>query len=123
MFAAAAAAACAPVASAPAPPSEWIEIGVATDGTRALVDAQSIESAAGEVRVRQRFILGKPRDDGVQWLDQDVVYLCPSRTVRIMATTAYDGDGRGERIPRPEAEPERRIMAGTLPEYIFDVLC
>lgn len=120
---AAAAAACSPVASAPAPPAEWIEIGIGTDGTRALVDTQSISGTAGEVRVRQRFILGKPREGGMQWLDQDVIYLCPSRMVKILRTLAYGRDGRAERISGHAAEPERGILPGTLPEYILDVLC
>jgi hypothetical protein len=123
MFAAAAAAASSPVASAPAPPAEWIEIGVATDGTRALVDAQSIQSTAGEVRVRQRFILGKPRAGGTQFLGQDVIYQCPNKTAKTLRTLAYDANGRIERVSRHEAEPEQRILPGTLPEYIFDVLC
>jgi hypothetical protein len=123
MFAAAAAGACAPVASAPAPPAEWIAIGVATDGTKALVDAQTIQSTGGEVRVRQRFILGKPRAGGTRFLDQDVIYHCPRRSAKTLSTLAYDATGLIEQVSRHEAEPEQRILPGTLPEYIFDVLC
>lgn len=101
----------------------WIEIGVATDGTRALVHDEPVTLAHGQVGIRQRFLRPKAEFGSATRIEQDVVYDCPGQRVLTRASVEYSEDGsiiRSERLRPPAQDP---IVAGSLPELIYDALC
>lgn len=105
--------------------SDWIEIGVATDGTRALVDRTSIIEAGSRVALWQRFAFGrsKARSGGPAAVDQLVVYDCPARTVWTLESRDVDETGKVGPL-RPAGQPrEDPVPPGSLPELIYDAVC
>jgi hypothetical protein len=105
--------------------SEWVEVGVATDSTRAFVNRSSIRETGARVALWQRFALGsaKPRGGAAEAVEQLVVYDCPTRIVSTLESRELTGKGvllRSQRFQPPIEDP---IRAGTLPEYIFEAVC
>jgi hypothetical protein len=112
-----------PSAHSPAGAATWVEVGVATNGVRALVDTDTIVAAAGRVTVKQRFVLPRGATGRIAYVDQHVVYGCTSGTVRTLKSTEFDSAGRVLRAEGARQNPVYRVMGGTLPRYILEVLC
>ena len=108
------------VAAAPLP--VWLEVGSATDGTRAFVDTSSLQEAEAVVTVRQKFILPRPAPKTLSRVDQLAAYSCRTRTVTALQSKEFDQRGL---LLRQSLQAERptRISRGSLPEVIFDLVC
>lgn len=111
------------IATAPASGSAsgWVEVGVATNGTRALIDPRSLAGNEKAVTVDQRFTFARADSAGRTRVDQRVTYYCGPRLVRTLLSVEYRSDGTARRFA--PAHEQYRIVPGTLPEYIFDVVC
>lgn len=101
----------------------WVEVAVSTDGVRASVDHDSIEPEGGDVRVRQRFILPPAARRTTAYVDQTVVYSCASGSVRTLTSTEFDANNRVLRRETGESIDTYKVRPGTLPRYIWDVVC
>jgi hypothetical protein len=107
----------------PAQAANWVEVGVATNGTRALVDTDSIRSHDGDVEVQQRFVLS-PRTPGrLGRVDQQVIYRCSSGVVETLNSTEFDRAGRVLLRSSAVENAPFKILNETLPRYILDALC
>jgi hypothetical protein len=113
--------------SAAEPPSraQWVEIGVATDGTRAFVDRSSISETGGRVSLWQRFALGpkNPHRRAARAVEQRVIYDCRTRIVSTLESRELSGGGAVLRRQRFRPPAQDAIGAATLPEYIFEAVC
>jgi hypothetical protein len=107
----------------PAFAARWLEVGIATNGVRAYVDADSVSAGEGWVRVSQRFVFPKAHPGRLGRADQEVVYVCTARLVRTLRSVEYGKEGRVRRSDDGTPIAPYRITAGTLPQYIFDLLC
>ena len=112
-----------PGASAPARAATWVEVGIATDGVQALVDTDTIVRRPGSVEVRQRFVMPHSASQRIAYVDQQVVYACSRAVVKTVTSTEYDAGGRMLRRDGADRNPAYKVMPGTLPRYILDVLC
>ncbi len=108
--------------SDPAAAAKWPEVGVATGGVRASVDTGSLSAGKGWVRVSQRFVFPRAHRRSLSRVDQQVVYVCATRTVKTLKSAEFGRDGL-RHTDTGKAIAPYRIEAGTLPEYIFDLLC
>ena len=108
---------------APAVAARWLEVGVATNGVKAYVDTQSLSSGKDWVQVRQRFVYPKPRAQAVALVDQQVVYRCSSRSVTTLKSVELDAAGRIRRRDDAKSVGPYKIAPGTLPQYVFDLVC
>lgn len=105
-------------------PDDWVEIGVATDGTRAFVSSSSLAATApGQVAARQRFVLGQPARNGTVKVEQDVVYECTGRTMSTSRSVERGDGGRVIRDDRFSPPQSHSVRPGSLPQYIFDAIC
>ena len=109
--------------SDPAAAERWLEVGVATDGVRAYVDTDSLSAGKGLVRVTQRFVFPRAHRRPLGRVEQQVIYVCTTRTVRTLKSVEFARDGSIRRTETGKAVAPYRIEAGTLPEYVFDLLC
>lgn len=109
--------------SDPALAEKWLEVGIATDGVRAYVDTDSLSAGNGWVRVTQRFVFPRAHRRPLGRVEQQVVYVCTTRIVRTLKSVEFPRDGGVRRTDIGKAIAPYRIVAGTLPEYIFDLLC
>ncbi|MDP8913021.1 MAG: hypothetical protein M3N39_05545 [Pseudomonadota bacterium] len=107
----------------PALAARWVEVGVATSGVKVYVETESFAGGAGWVRVSQRFVFPRAHAGPLGRVDQQVVYVCAARTARTLRSVEIGKDGRVRRIDEGRAIAPYRITAGTLPEYVFDLLC
>jgi hypothetical protein len=103
--------------------TSWVEVGVSTDGVRASVDSASIETDGDETRVLQRFILPPKLERATAYVDQTVVYSCSSASVRTLTSTEFDAENRVLRRETAESIEPYQVRPGTLPRYIWDVVC
>jgi hypothetical protein len=109
--------------SNPAVAANWLEVGVATDGVRAYIDTDSLSGGNGWVRVSQRFVIPRAHRRPLDRVDQQVVYVCATRTVKTLKSVEFGRGGGIKRRDSGKAIAPYRIEAGTLPQYIFDLLC
>jgi hypothetical protein len=103
--------------------TRWQEAGIATDGVKVYVDTDSVSAGAGWVRVSQRFVFPRTHPGPLARVDQQVVYVCATRAVRTLRSVEFGKDGRVRRIDHDKSVAPYRITTGTLPEYVFDLLC
>jgi hypothetical protein len=108
---------------APARAATWVEVGVATNGVRALVDTDTIDRRGGSVRVAQRFILPPGSTRRLAYVDQQVVYACSSGVVSTIRSVEHDPAGRVLCTEGSSQNRPYKVMAGTLPHFILEVLC
>jgi hypothetical protein len=101
----------------------WVEVGVATNGVKALVDTDTIAAKSGRVEVQQRFVLPAGATGRIAYVDQRVVYSCRSETVQTLKSTEFDAAGRVLRQEGPQQNPIYKVLEGTLPRYILEALC
>ena len=109
--------------SYPATAQKWLEVGIATDGVRAYVDSDSLSTGNNWVRVTQRFVFPRTHRRPLGRIEQQVVYVCTTRTVRTLKSVEFARNGSIRRTDTEKTVAPYRIEAGTLPEYIFDLLC
>ncbi|HLL30351.1 MAG TPA: surface-adhesin E family protein [Allosphingosinicella sp.] len=104
---------------------EWVEIGVATDGTRAFVNRNSIAETGERVALRQRFTLGRARAkaEAAEAVEQLAVYDCRARIVSTLESRELGGGGTVLRSQRFRPPVQDSIRGGSLPEYIFEAVC
>ena len=103
--------------------AKWLEVGVATNGAKVFVDAQSLTGGSGWVRLNQRFVFADNGSQPLSRVEQQVVYACGSRTVRTLRSVEFNKLGRVVRVDGLDAVPPYRISSGTLPRYVFDLVC
>lgn len=105
--------------------AEWVEIGVATDGTRAFVNRQSITETGPRVALWQRFALGKVKahTGAAGIVEQLVIYDCQARSVSTVESREMSAGGAVLRAQRFRPPVQDSIKAATLPEYIYDAVC
>jgi hypothetical protein len=108
---------------APARAATWVEVGVATNGVRALVDTDTIVSRPGSVQVQQRFVLPPGGTRRIAYVDQQVVYACASGMVKTLESIEHDAAGRVLRREGADRNRPYKVLLATLPSYILDVLC
>jgi hypothetical protein len=108
---------------APARAATWVEVGVATNGVRALVDTDTIDRRGGSVRVSQRFTLPPGSTRRIAYVDQQVVYTCSSGVVSTIRSVEHDPAGRVLRTEGSNQNRPYKVLAGTLPHFILEVLC
>lgn len=109
--------------SDPAIAADWIEVGVAADGVRAYVDGESLSGGKGWVRVTQRFVFPRGHRRPLGRVDQQVVYVCATQSVKTLKSVEFGRDGSIGRTDSERTIAPYRIAQGTLPQYIFDLLC
>jgi hypothetical protein len=103
---------------------DWVEIGVATDGTRAFVSSSSLAApGAGRIAARQRFVFGQPAKNGTVKVEQDVVYECADSNVLTSRSVESGGGGRVIRDTKFSPPQSDLVRPDTLPQYIFDAIC
>jgi hypothetical protein len=104
---------------------EWVEIGVATDGTKAFVNRRSIAETGTRIALRQRFTLGSPKSsrESTQAIEQRVIYDCQGRAVATLESRELNGAGAVLRTRKFEPPVHDAIRAASLPEYIYDAVC
>lgn len=107
----------------PEPSENWVEVGVATDGTRALVDTNSIVVQHGNSRVRQRFLLSNRDGSAVSQVDQEAIYACETAEVMTLRSTELDKAGRMRRQDTAADMQPYVAEEGSLPHLIKDALC
>ena len=109
----------------PPPRAEWVEIGIATDGTKAFVNKHSITETGARIALWQRFALGptKPHTGAAEAVDQLVIYDCRARTVSTLESRELGGEGSLVREQQFRPPVVDAIRAGSLPEYIYDAVC
>lgn len=110
----------------PAPArADWVEIGVATDGTKAFVNRLSITDTAPRVALWQRFVLGsaKAQSGAARIVEQLVMYDCRTRTVSTLESRELASSGTLLRTQRFNPPPQDEVRPGSLPEYIYDSVC
>jgi hypothetical protein len=105
--------------------ADWVEIGVATDGTKAFVNRLSITDTAPRVVLWQRFVLGTARaqSGAARTVEQLVMYDCGTRTVSTLESRELGRSGTLLRTQRFDSPPEDEVRPGSLPEYIYDAVC
>lgn len=103
--------------------ARWLEVGAATNGVKVLVDADSLVTGEGGVRLTQRFVFPRIGPSALSRVDQQVVYGCADRTVRTLRSVEYNRAGRVSRVDKADATPPYRVSPGTLPQYVFDLVC
>ena len=103
--------------------SSWIEVGAATNGVKVFVDAASFVSERGGVRLNQRFVFPASEPHILGRVEQQVVYGCTSRTVRTLKSVEFSRRGGVVRADTGEVAPPYRISPGSLPQYVFDLVC
>ncbi|HEY0626934.1 MAG TPA: surface-adhesin E family protein [Allosphingosinicella sp.] len=101
-----------------------MEIGSATNGTKAFVDTSSIRAQPdrNEVEVFQRFIMPSDGGTGLRRAEQRVVYSCREGTMKVLRDVGYGPANTllyDERL-RTAATPVRE---GSLPELIREAIC
>ncbi|TFI58590.1 hypothetical protein E2493_09195 [Sphingomonas parva] len=97
----------------------WVEIAVATDGTAASVDEQSLASDPRGIALRQRFVRrGKPAR-----IDQRVVYACSERAVYVLESEERDANGELLGRRRLDAPERNGVPPDSLADAIFDAVC
>jgi hypothetical protein len=104
---------------------DWVEIGIATDGTKAFVDRSSIVDAGSQVALWQRFIMehaGHQQGPTVR-VEQLVVYDCQARVVWTLESREMGAGGDMTRLQRFKPPVGDSVRPGTLPEYIHDSVC
>ena len=105
--------------------AEWVEIGVATDGTKAFVNRQSIAETGTLIALWQRFTLGRPKPNtgAAEAVEQLVIYECETRIVSTLESRELSR--RGAVLQKQQFRPPVRdaIRAATLPEYIYEAVC
>lgn len=104
---------------------DWVEIGIATDGTKAFVAQSSLVDAGPSVGLWQRFTLGrsKARSGGLAAVEQLVVYDCPARIVLTLESREIGGAGEVTHLRRFKPPLKDAVRPGSLPEYIYDAVC
>lgn len=110
----------------PAPArADWVEIGVATNGTKAFVDRESITGTGPRVALWQRFALGtvKAQAGAAGIVEQLVIYDCQARSVSTLESREMSAGGAVLRAQRFRPPVHDSIKAATLPEYIYDAVC
>ncbi len=105
------------------PIARWIEVGIATDGTRAFVDANSLRDLSSQIEATQRFLFAVPDNRGVSRVEQDVRYDCAAKTVHTLRIMEFDRDGRRIESEPPDPRKSEHIGEGTLAEYFAELLC
>lgn len=105
--------------------AEWVEIGVAADGTKAFVDRQSIVETGPRIGLWQRFTLGqaKSHTGAADAVEQLVTYDCPTRIVSTLESRELSRRGAVLRKQQFRPPVQDAVRAGTLPEYIYDAVC
>lgn len=103
--------------------AKWQEVGAATNGVKVYVDRDSFSAGQAWVRVSQRFVFPRSHPGSLRRVDQQVVYVCAARTVTTLRSVEFGEDSRVRRIDDGKSLAPYRITAGTLPEYVFDLLC
>ncbi|WP_106516265.1 hypothetical protein [Allosphingosinicella deserti] len=101
----------------------WVEIGVAGDGTRAEVDQLSITGEPRGVALRQRFLRNFAGSTEATEIEQWVIYDCGAHVVH---TVSSDERAKGGTILRADrfSPPEKaRIRPGSLPALIYNAVC
>lgn len=109
----------------PSARADWVEIGVATDGTKAFVNRLSITDTAPRVALWQRFVLGiaRAQSEAARTMEQLVMYDCGSRTVSTLESRELGRSGILLRTQRFNPPLEDKVRPGSLPEYIYDAVC
>lgn len=105
-----------------------MEIGVATDGTKAFVNRRSINGTGASVSLWQRFTLGPAPSPGgaaeaADAVEQLVIYDCRNRIVSTLESREVSDRGtllRKQQFRPPEQDA---IRAASLPEYIYEAVC
>ena len=100
---------------------DWVEVGAASDGVKVYVDTRSVAAGDGGVRLRQRFVF--PKDHALGKVDQQAFYSCDRKSVTTLESVEFNRAGRVVRADKSAAVPPYTILPGTLPEYIFDLVC
>lgn len=105
--------------------AEWVEIGVATDGTKAFVNRRSITETGARVALWQRFTLGrpKPHTGAAEAVEQLVIYNCGSRIVSTLESRELSRRGAVLRKQQFRPPVQDAIRPASLPEYIYEAVC
>lgn len=105
--------------------AEWVEIGVATDGTKAFVNRRSIAETGTRIALWQRFTMGsaKSHNGSAQAVEQLVIYDCRARNVATLESRELNGAGAVLRTQKFQPPVQDSIRAASLPEYIYDAVC
>lgn len=103
--------------------AQWVEVGSATNGIKLLVDTDSPVAEKTRVQLEQRFVFPRTGSHRLSRVDQLVVYACASRTVTTLRSIEYERGGRISRVDPAESIPPYRIAPGTLPQFVFDLVC
>lgn len=106
----------------PSQPARWVEVAVATDGTKAYLDTASLRETGGVVTLNQRFVLAAAGPGKRSRVDQTATYACRTRTARPLQSSEFDVRGKLLRHERSR-EPASLIPPGSLPEVILDLVC
>lgn len=107
----------------PASAAQWVEVGSATNRVKLLVDTDSLVAEKNRVRLDQRFIFPRHGSHKLSRVDQQVVYACASQTITTLRSVEYDRGGRISRVDPAKSLPPYRISPGTLPQFVFDLVC
>jgi hypothetical protein len=111
------------LAPAPVSAARWLEVGTATNGVKLFVDADSLVTNESGIKLSQRFVFPKTGSHLLSRVDQQVLYGCANRMVSTLRSVEYDRRGRVVRTSGAGATPPYRIDRGTLPEFVFDLVC
>ena len=105
--------------------AEWVEVGVATDGTKAFVNRLSITDTGPRVALWQRFALGtvNASSGAARTVEQLVIYDCRTRIVSTLESRELGASGTLLKTQRFNPPPQDQVRPGSLPEYIYDVIC
>lgn len=101
----------------------WLEVGIATDGTRAFIDQKSLEMHGARIAGRQSFLLARPGPSGVMRVEQQVIYDCARGRVFTSRSLEFDRAGNVKRRDILSPPAEDVVQPGILPHYIYEVLC
>lgn len=110
----------------PRPPrAEWVEIGIATDGTKAFVNRHSITETGTRVALWQRFTLGRPdpHTGAAEAVEQLVIYDCGTRIVSTLESRELSARGAVLRKQLFRPPVQDAIRPAGLPEYIYEAVC
>lgn len=102
---------------------QWIEIGVATDGTKVFVDRESLVENGRLVSANQRFLLAESAARRVRRVEQQVTYDCDKRVVSTHRSVEFDRKEMVIRNDRFDPPQQDRVSEDTLPALVLEVLC